>query len=195
MAVDIDGVNSTISTDKLIPQSGTALQIGESGDTVTLVGSAVGFGGGKVLQIDFVHKSTMVSGSTLIPNDNTIPQNTEGVEVMTLAFTPTSATSELLIQVNIFMGHSAAGTFHTIALFQDTTANALRATNSYHSQANKTNNYMMNHLMVAGTTSSTTFKVRLGAPDTGSVYFNGDSASVRYGGVSASSIMIMEYTP
>ncbi len=27
MAVDIDGVNSTISTDKLIPQSGTALQI------------------------------------------------------------------------------------------------------------------------------------------------------------------------
>jgi hypothetical protein len=45
MAVDIDGVNSTVSTDKLIPQSGTALQIGESGDTVTLVGSAVGFGG------------------------------------------------------------------------------------------------------------------------------------------------------
>ncbi len=54
MAVDIDGVNSTISTDKLIPQSGTALQIGESSDVITIPsgatitnsGTATGFGGG-----------------------------------------------------------------------------------------------------------------------------------------------------
>ena len=64
MAVDIDGVNSTvstatISTDKLIPQSGTALQIGESSDVITIPsgatitnsGTANGFGGGKCLQI------------------------------------------------------------------------------------------------------------------------------------------------
>jgi hypothetical protein len=52
MAVDIDGVNSTISTDKLIPQSGTALQIGESSDVITIPsgativnsGTATGFG-------------------------------------------------------------------------------------------------------------------------------------------------------
>ena len=52
MAVDIDGVNSTISTDKLIPQSGTALQIGESSDVITIPsgatitnsGTANGFG-------------------------------------------------------------------------------------------------------------------------------------------------------
>ena len=68
MAVDIDGVNSTISTDKLIPQSGTALQIGESGDTVTLVGSAVGFGGGS--DCVRIATTTLASSASSITMDN-----------------------------------------------------------------------------------------------------------------------------
>ena len=62
--------------------------------TGTGAGLPAGFeaaaGGGKVLQVDFVHKATSVTGTTVSPRDNTIPQNTEGVEAMTLAFTPTS---------------------------------------------------------------------------------------------------------
>ena len=36
MTIEIDGVNNTLKTDKIEPQSGTALQISDSGDTVTL---------------------------------------------------------------------------------------------------------------------------------------------------------------
>ena len=50
---------SEIKVDKLSPQSGTALEIGDSGDTITIPsgatitnsGTATGFGGGKVLQV------------------------------------------------------------------------------------------------------------------------------------------------
>ena len=42
---------SEIKVDKLSPQSGVALEIGDSGDTITCSGTAVGFGGGKVLQV------------------------------------------------------------------------------------------------------------------------------------------------
>jgi hypothetical protein len=70
MAVDIDGVNSTISTDKLIPQSGTALQIGESSDVITIPsgativnsGTATNFGGGSWT---FIAKTTASSSASI----------------------------------------------------------------------------------------------------------------------------------
>ena len=40
MTIEIDGVNNTLKTDKIEPQSGTALQVGASGDTVTLPSGA-----------------------------------------------------------------------------------------------------------------------------------------------------------
>jgi hypothetical protein len=71
MAVDIDGVNSTISTDKLIPQSGTALQIGDASDVITIpasatitnLGTATGFGGGAW---NFIHTATASGSSTIL---------------------------------------------------------------------------------------------------------------------------------
>ena len=40
MTIEIDGVNNTLKTDKIEPQSGTALQVGASGDTITLPSGA-----------------------------------------------------------------------------------------------------------------------------------------------------------
>ena len=40
MTIEIDGVNNTLKTDKIEPQSGTALQLGASGDTLTLPSGA-----------------------------------------------------------------------------------------------------------------------------------------------------------
>ena len=40
MTIEIDGVNNTLKTDKIEPQSGTALQLSASGDTVTLPSGA-----------------------------------------------------------------------------------------------------------------------------------------------------------
>jgi len=137
----------------------------------------------------------LISGTGSIPLDDTIPQNTEGTEVMSVAITPTSASSILIIRVTIINGFS--GTSHlTGALFQDATANSLAAAVLYYgSTEGKTLTFT--HTMTAGTTSSTTFKVRIGPAGGETFYFNGygSSAGRLYGGVAASSITVEEYTP
>jgi hypothetical protein len=48
--------------------------------------------------------------------------------------------------------------------------------------------------MTAGTTSSTTFKVRMGPSGASTITFTGVGGAGLYGGVMASTIMISEYT-
>lgn len=138
--------------------------------------------------------------STAFPEDNTIPQNTEGVEYTQLAtsITPNSATNRLLIEVEInFVGPSTSnGASFGAAIFQDSTANALRA--GLFTYNSTTGNRMvvgiMRHEMAAGTTSATTFKVRVAnGSETTTCYANGNpSGSALYGGVMTSSMRIYE---
>jgi len=147
---------------------------------------------GNVIQVVNTQTGASATGTTTIPFDDTIPQNTEGTEFMTLAITPTSATNKLLIQVIAVGSHSAATQLTTLALFQDSTANALAAVIQTEATAGYFHNFPLNHYMTAGTTSSTTFKVRIGSSSAGTFTFNGNSGSRIYGGVMASSITIWE---
>jgi hypothetical protein len=62
---------SEIKVDKISPQSGTALQIGDASDVITIpasatitnLGTATGFGGGKVLQIQSTAKTDIQTGN------------------------------------------------------------------------------------------------------------------------------------
>lgn len=146
---------------------------------------------GTVLQVANYTTSALATGTTNTPSDDTIPQITEGTEFMSLAFTPKSASNKLKITVITFYGCSA-NTNVTTALFQDSTANALAAVCVTASTAGVSNNATLIHYMTAGTTSATTFKVRLGGNAASTVSFNG-SAGVRiFGGVASSSITIEE---
>jgi hypothetical protein len=53
-------------------------------------------------------------------------------------------------------------------------------------------NWEFTHYMAAGTTSATTFKVRIGAVTSGTITFNGIGSARKLGGVLASSITITE---
>lgn len=128
-----------------------------------------------------------------IPYDDTIPQNTEGDEVMTLAITPTSATNKLKIDVVTFIDTDNSSNPAITALFQDSTANSLAA-GAGCGDVNGEDDVVpvkFTHFMTAGTTSLTTFKVRVGMPS-GNCTFNGESGIRRLGGVMASSITIAE---
>ncbi len=148
-------------------------------------------GVGKVLQVVNFHTGAVASGTTLIPYDDTIPQITEGVEYMTLAITPTSATSKLKIEVSAVASVNAI-TWMVIALFQDATAGALASSYHYQSASTGTIPFCFNHYMTAGTTSATTFRIRIGSSDAGTTTFSGDSSLRRHGGTMASSITITE---
>lgn len=133
------------------------------------------------------------TGTTIIPYDDTIPQITEGDEYMTLAITPTSANNKLKIEVVGHFAHSTIRPAFAIALFQDTTANALAAmcAGSNYS-AGQDMPICFTHYMTAGTTSETTFRVRAGASAAGTTTFNGAGGARKLGGVMASSITITE---
>jgi hypothetical protein len=150
---------------------------------------------GKVVAMANSQTGTVATGTTTIPQDNTIPQNTEGDQYMTLSYTPTSASSKLQIDVAAF-GSSSANCSMVIALFQDSVANALAATTQY-SVGGPTNNYAqtLKHTMTAGTTSAILFKVRIGLDNAGTFTFNGRGGNQLFGGVGASSITVTEYTP
>ena len=146
----------------------------------------------RLVQVVNTETGAVATGTTVIPFDDTIPQITEGDEYMTLAITPTNSSNKLLIQV---IANDAPSTtnYESIALFQDTTAGALAAGQYTTTQTGNTPHQMvLNHYMTAGTTSSTTFRVRIGQSASGTTTFNGASAGRFFGGVMASSITISE---
>lgn len=137
--------------------------------------------------------ATHSSTTATIPVDDTIPQNTEGTEIMTLAITPKATTNKLVIRVMVpFYGSTAIACI--AALFQDSTANALTVDVQNVAAASAAGNVVFEHVMDAGTTSSTTFKVRVGT-STGTLYLNGFSGGRLFGGVLKATMTITEYTP
>lgn len=147
-------------------------------------------GTGQVVQVVNTSDGAVATGTTAIPYDNTIPQITEGDQYMTRSITPTSASNKLLIQV-VFYGTASSNDRMIVALFQDSTANALAVGQSTFATAGYIFPVVINYYMTAGTTSSTTFKVRAGATS-GTTTFNGSGGSGYFGGVYASSITITE---
>lgn len=160
-----------------------------------LTAAANGSGGSSVIK-QIVNTSTgaMATGTTQIPFDDTIPQNTEGTEFMTRAITPTNAASRLRIEITVW-GTVTTTPWITAALFQDSTANALAAVGHFVNLSTTGTPINFSFDMVAGTTSATTFKVRVGPSSAATFTFNGQSGARIYGGVAASSITITEYTP
>lgn len=146
---------------------------------------------GVVLQVVNVMNSTVATGTGTIPQDNTIPQITEGTEFMTLAITPKSTSNKLRIDV-VVNGAASASNSYLVALFQDSTTNALAAINHNVAANNISEESNFTYYMTAGTTSSTTFRVRAGCASAGTFTFNGQSAGQLFGGVMASSITITE---
>ena len=149
---------------------------------------------GTVLQVVNYQTGAVATGTTTIPLDDTIPQNTEGTEFMTLAITPKSATSKLIIQVILQVTVSITSWSYG-ALFQDSTANAIAAGLGFTDADTSGSSVVFTHYMTSGTTSATTFKVRAGPNNASTMTFNGQAGARRFGGVLASSITITEVVP
>ena len=127
--------------------------------------------GGKLVQFKSAEYTTRTSVTTVIPFDDTVPQNDEGTEILTLAITPKSTSNKLIIECLLPMYDGGTTLACMCALFQDSTADALAVAANVNSQANYFQQLKLVHIMDAGTTSSTTFKIRVG-PDSNTMYLN-----------------------
>jgi hypothetical protein len=178
-AYETDGLASAGSWN----ESPTVLQL--YGPGVPLPGTSI--------QIAQNIDGAVATGSTVLPADDSIPQNNEGDQYMSQAITPTSSANLLLAEFEGQFGISNGNTLG-VALFQDSTADALAARAHHDASAGVAYDISLKYAKRAGTASSTTFKVRAGPASAGTLSFNGGAGSATriFGGVSNSILSVEE---
>ena len=144
-----------------------------------------------VVQVKNFQTGAMDTTATILPRDDTIPQNDEGKEFMSLAITPISSSSDLIIETELNLDTTVTN-YMTVALFQDSNVNAISAAYIHMGGVQETKRIHLKFKMTAGTTSSTTFKVRAGLNAAATVTLNGTNSSRLLGGVCTSYMQITE---
>src|SRR5262249_53418580 len=119
-----------------------------------------------------------------------IPQSSEGTQFFTQAITPISTVNILEVSYCINADAAASGVV-AYALFQDAVANAVSATMLYNVGAAQ-ETIASRFRKIAGTTSSTTFKLRAGNNAGSTITINGSAAARQMGGVASSSLSVRE---
>lgn len=122
------------------------------------------------------------NGTTAIPADDTIPQNTEGDQIQSVSIVPKSAANMLRVTGYAFLNTNTSNNTIGYCLFRDSGADAIAATWMNTSSAQNSQHEVLifpGHL--SGTTSSTTYKTRAGGY-AGTTYFNRHGGSRYYGG-------------
>lgn len=148
---------------------------------------------GDVVQRCMNATGEVATGTTTLPNDDTIPQNTEGNEFLTQAITPTSTLNLLRVNHTGYYATNNANADVIYALFQDSTADAVAVgiTARYNVSGAEAHANLL-YTMIAGTVSSTTFKIRAGVASAGTITFNGSAGARSFGGRMTSVLGIEE---
>ena len=132
-------------------------------------------------------------GTTTIPGDNTIPQNTEGVAFtgMDTTIAPSASANLLRCALNVNWGNSTTDGV-VGALFRDAGANCVASGCWIAENTDRIGRAGFLHKELALSTTSTTFKLRMGSTTAGTVRLNAISTSAGLGGTFASTLLIEE---
>jgi hypothetical protein len=149
---------------------------------------------GMVAQVVSDTETTYTTLGTILPLDNSIPQNTEGDEILSVAITPRSASSSLYITMTGMFGGTTTQAM-SCALFVDTTANALNATSITVPNTTFQTNMVLQHVVSAASTSARTYKIRCGSAVASDAFLNGDSGGRNFGGVAMAVLRVEEIVP
>src|SRR4029077_10586004 len=155
----------------------------------TLQGLMVGPGG--VIQTSYAEYTANSNLTAVIPPDDTIPQNTEGTEILAATITPRFSSSRVLVQFQGYGAMSVAPFQFIVALFRDAVVNALAA------------GFSTNDGIVAGmsnaiicyqdspsSTSAITYRIRIGPQGAGTLRMNGTPSGRFFGGTSRSTLVV-----
>lgn len=148
---------------------------------------------GQTIQTVSIFDGAVQTGSTTLPDDDTIPQSGEGnLFYTTPNLTPYAAAHVLRVKsILTFATGTSAGTMG-MALFQDAGANAIAATRVYESGSNTVMQGSLFFEKVLNATAATSLKIRAGQGGAGTLTLNGSSAARKYGGAMVSGIWLEE---
>lgn len=138
--------------------------------------------------------TTVVSCTTVINLNNSIPQSSDGNEVITATITPTNASHRLRIEFDASQVGVSAGVYPICAMFKDAATDAIAAGATFPVSGGVNGGQLrLSHEMQALGTSAITFKIRVGPSSAATVHINGDSAGTRmFGGVASARLRITE---
>lgn len=188
------GTGATSLSSGVISSNGSVLSslgIGSANQILKNTAGTIGWALTGALQISAITTSARIDTSlgSDIPDDDSIPQFSEGTLILSLSFTPKSASS------NIWIIFATGGTPTTssagiAALFVNSGANAISA--AYLGQRGSGSSYsgVLQYITTSGSTSARTYQVRVGG---GGFQINSGSSSRKFGGVAATYLIIIEF--
>lgn len=146
---------------------------------------------GAVIQNVRAVGSTYQNITQVIPADDTIPQNTEGVQILSVGITPRAASSRLVVRVVVptQVPGGGASPFVIGAVFRDAGADAVGATYVEDNGPTIGVQLVMEFEVVAGSTSPTVFNLRVGSPN---AFICGTASSRLLGGTMQYSLQVEE---
>ena len=152
----------------------------------------------------FPHKSAVIgwgwtfttgeqTGTTTIPDDDTIPQSTEGNEVRTVNYTPFRSDSTLFVRAWWSGGHSVSTAEIWLALFRESETDARRVASLGSVDTNRINQGLVIHQsQVHSAGVQETWKLRVGSSSAGTLYTNRTGDGDRGGGTFSTGLEILE---
>lgn len=129
--------------------------------------------------------------STTIPADDTIPQNTEGTQIISVSITPKTTTNKLRVRFAASGASVGSAQAMIAALFKDSVANALVAGLTWPTSAAFQERLGFEYEFVPGATSALTLAVRVGA-GSGTMRLNGTGAGRYLGGAQQAVLTVDE---
>lgn len=169
-------------TDSLLGYNGSALRK-YAGDVVVPPGS--------VIQTQYAEYTANADILTTIPYDDTIPQNTEGTEILSRTITPRFSDSQILLTFQGF--YSISVTTHGIcSLFRDSISNALAAEAGSVITGGLNGVMALAYLDSPATVGPVTYKIRVGPQNAGTLRMNGTPTARVFGGASRATLVAQE---
>lgn len=145
-------------------------------------------GGGKVLQ-NFATQIASTTGTTGIPDDNTLPTSSEGTQFYSQAITPAATSSKVLmfyaLQVYISVGSSVV-----ISAFRGSTCIGVSTFETPSGANNMINSFVT--IDAPSTTSATTYTLRIGQKTSTGTWIVGGKSPARYAGMLAKNTVVLQ---
>ena len=142
----------------------------------------------------YAEYTTNADITTVIPYDDTIPQSTEGVQILSVTINVPSATAEVFVFAQGTTSRTSGTSTGITALFNGG-ANAIAASINYIDAINAPAGcWNIVHRYVPGASGNVTFTVRTG-PDTGTIRLNGTTSARFLGGVAKATLYVTAREP
>jgi hypothetical protein len=175
--------DAAVTTAKINDAAVTTAKINDAAVTALKVAS------GMVVQVVSAEYATYASVTGASPPDDTIPQNTEGTQLVTLSITPSSSASKIVLYGQVYGSTDGNNQAISVAIFRDAQADAIFTANDGIA-ATTFETLPFVYVDSPSTASAITYALRFGTPNT--FYINGSSTTRRFGGTAKTVLVAME---